>query len=130
MGWERVRTIISGRFVAATTMTCPISSIPSISFNKLVKIPSPTPLLWPSPLEEANESISSCQWRVNHPFTPVVLDMGLTKNTIDGDAARALRKTSRSARSDSPTNLLRSCHSNIGESQVEVDTRLHLLLGP
>ena len=32
----------------------------------------------------------------------------LTKNTIEGDAARAFRKTSRTAFSDSPTHLLKS----------------------
>jgi len=33
-----------------------------------------------------------------------------TKRMIDGDAALALRKISRTARSDSPTYLFRSCH--------------------
>lgn len=36
----------------------------------------------------------------------------LTKNTIEGEAALAFRNISRTALSDSPTNLLRSCRNN------------------
>ena len=61
-GERRVELILgltstSGRFVAATTVTFDNSSIPSISFNRLVS----TPLCGESPsdLEEPRASISS-----------------------------------------------------------------------
>lgn len=78
--------MISGRFVAANTITFLSASMPSISFNRAVRTLTPPPL-WPS-REAESASISS-------------------KKMILGDAARALRKTSRTLASDCPTYILK-----------------------
>lgn len=79
---------MSGRFVAATTVTSFNASIPSISVNNWAKTRSPTPADEdPEPLAEPKASNSS-------------------RKTIAGATCRARRKTSRTALSDSPTHLL------------------------
>lgn len=47
---------------------------------------------------------------------------------MDGDAARAFRKISRTARSDSPTNLLSSCKTD--DQQCTTRTLRYTHLGP
>lgn len=86
-GRNRAESRTSGRLVAAITSTLDNCSTPSISLSNVVINRSLAP---PSaPLDVVRPSISS-------------------KKTMEGDAARALRNTSRRARSDSPTYLFNS----------------------
>lgn len=100
----------SGLLVAATTVTPRSSWTPSISFNRLVSTPSWEFPVSPSEVRDvARASISS----LNHPVNKRIHSNSvfLTKNIIDGEAARAFRKISLTARSDSPTNLFSSCEN-------------------
>ena len=98
--------MIAGRFVAATIVTPVNSWIPSISFKRDARTPSCTSPY--SPRDAARASISSYEksrtlviGSIRESFLP-------TKNMIEGAAARALRKISLTALSDSPTYLLSS----------------------
>jgi hypothetical protein len=83
-------TMTSGRFVAATTVTPAFSCCtPSISVSRLMSTPSDVDVV-ALDREVAIASISS-------------------KNRMHGAAPRALRNSSRTARSESPTYLLSSC---------------------
>lgn len=91
-----VLTMEWGLFVAAKTITFTRFSMPSISFSKVAStlfVASSVP-----PVDDVKASISS--WRQQKCARL------LTKNTMLGLADRALRKTSRIARSLSPRYLL------------------------
>lgn len=130
---------MSGRLVAATIITFCIPSTPSHSTSNWLKILSCAPAPPPSdPLFPASASISSCEvikkccknclkflvcdevvWLQLVVavgcccYCPWQLVVGatLTKKTIAGAAALALRNVSRMAASEPPTYLLRSCRS-------------------
>mmetsp|Transcript_61705 Transcript_61705/g.142197 ORF Transcript_61705/g.142197 Transcript_61705/m.142197 type:complete len:203 (-) Transcript_61705:1219-1827(-) len=85
-GRVRAGSSVSGRFVAAMTITCLLPSIPSISLSIWLRTRAPTPPESPSPRAWPIASTSS-------------------KNTTQGDAPRAFRNRSRTAFSLSPTHL-------------------------
>jgi hypothetical protein len=93
----------SGRLVAATTTTRFKSLTPSSSCSSCETTLDMTSLPPPPLLVTAIASISS-------------------KNTTQGDAARALRNTSCTAFSDSPTHLLK----NSGPARTRATTRVHM----
>ena len=93
------------------TVTPTNSSTPSISFNRLSRTPSCVPLSTAAgEREDAKASISSCahQYCMYVYVAKSEAKGKRTKKIIDGDALRAWRKISLTARSDSPTYLFSS----------------------
>ena len=117
-------TSASGRFVAPMTVTPISSSTPSISFSRLSSTPSCVP---PSTAagerEEAKASISSCALIC---IRSKAKREKRTKKIMDGDALRALRKISLTARSDSPTYLFNNYGRKIRDFPNETATGNHV----